>query len=267
MDWQFLVDWWDSQTPLGIDVGQIISIAIIALIALILERAITRHLKKFARKAHLAPHVTNTVALTFRILILIGAAVSVGKASGLTTEWFLALSALGGAAVGFASSQTIGNFIAGLYLLSARPFKVGDYVRIGTVEGIVQEINISYTKILTAGNNVALIINLQILNRDVINYLYETDEHGTLYCYTFEIGFDHSVSAAKIAQVFNRVFDSHGQELPRKPSYALIRSGAFERVYLIYICVKDPETIFDLRPRIAEEVFRQWDDERAKEKK
>ncbi len=81
----------------------------------------------------------------------------------------------------------------GLYLLATRPFKVCDYVRLGTVEGIVQEITINYTKLFTIANNVVSIINLQILQRDMVNYLYETDKANP-YCYTFEIGFDHSVS-------------------------------------------------------------------------
>jgi hypothetical protein len=41
----------------------------------------------------------------------------------------------------------------------------------------------------------------------------------------------------------------------------LTRSGAFERVYTVYLYVEKPEEIFDLRPRIAEEVFNRWDRE------
>jgi len=52
-------------------------------------------------------------------------------------------------------------------LLAAHPFKIGDYVRIGTIEGIVQEITINYTKILTIGKDVVSVSNIQILDRDV----------------------------------------------------------------------------------------------------
>lgn len=210
--------------------------------------------------------MSNNLILTFRILILIGSVVSVIRVGGLDTQWFLAFSALGGATVGFASTQTIGNFIAGLYLLAARPFKVGDYVRLGTIEGIVQEITINYTKILTIGNNVVSLINLQILQRDITNCLYESEDATNLYCYTFEIGFDHSVSTEKTAEIFNQVFEQYRHMLPKKPSYMLTRSGAFERVYMVCLYIKKPEEIFDLRPRIAEEVFNQWDKERSKEK-
>lgn len=238
----------------------------IATIAIILERMITRYLSKFARHAKLEPNVTNSLALTFRLLILIGAVVFMIRAGGLPTEWLVTFSALGGAAVGFASTKTIGNFIAGLYLLAARPFRVGDYVRIGTVEGIVEEMSINYTKVLTIGNNVVSISNLQIMDRDITNYAYESDEQGELYCYTFEISFDHAVSSSKMADIFSEIFKQYGSKFSRQPSYMLLRSGGFERVYMIYLYVKNPEDIFALRPLIAEEVFKRWDEERTKER-
>jgi hypothetical protein len=45
----------------------------------------------------------------------------------------------------------------------------------------------------------------------------------------------------------------------QKPSYVLLRSGVLERVYMVYLYVKDPEEILTLRPRITEEVFKLWD--------
>jgi small-conductance mechanosensitive channel len=241
-------------------------VATVALAAFILERVITRYLRRFAKRARLEPNVTNSLVLTFRILILIGAVASIVRVGGLTTEWFVAFFALGGAAVGFASQQTIGNFIAGLYLLATRPFKAGDYVRVGTVEGIVQEITINYTKILTMGNNIVSLANLQILQRDITNYLYENEHAHSLYCYTFEIGFDHSVSTEKLAEIFNEVFKRHSHALPKELSYTLVRSSAFDRVYMVYLYVKNPEDIFVLKPQIAEEVFNLWDLERTKGK-
>jgi small-conductance mechanosensitive channel len=250
----------------GIDFSTIIGIIIIAAVAIILERLFTRYLSRFAKRAKLEPSVTNNLVLTFRILILISAVLAISRVGGLQPEWILSISAIGGAALGFASTKTIGNFIAGLFLLAARPFKVGDYVRIGTVEGLVQEITINYTKVLTIGNNTVSISNLQILDRDITNFTYQNTKSLSLYCYTFEIGFDHSVSAEKIAEIFNEVFERHLHTLPRKPSYMLNRSTAFDRVYVVYLYVEHPEDIFTLRPQVAEEVFKRWDMERTKGK-
>jgi small-conductance mechanosensitive channel len=250
----------------GIDLYTIIELIIIAVVAIALERLFTRYLSRFAKRAKLEPSAANNLTLTFRILILIGAVLVIGRVGGLQPEWLVSISAIGGAAVGFASTKTLGNFIAGLFLLAARPFKVGDYVRIGTVEGIVQEITTNYTKVLTISNNTVSISNLQILDRDITNYMYQSGKHFSLYCYTFEVGFDHSVSDEKLAEIFEEVFERHRHTLPRKPSYMLTRSAAFDRVYVVYLYVEHPEDIFALRPQIAEEVFKRWDMERAKAK-
>jgi len=125
----------------------------------------------------------------------------------------------------------------------------------------------NYTKVLTSGNNTVSVTNLQILDRDITNYLYESSKNYSLYCYTFEIGFDHSIPTEKLNQLFNQIFDSYSRVLPRRPTFMLIRSGAIERVYLIYLYVDKPQDIFTLRPRIADELFQRWDEERAKLKK
>ncbi len=247
----------------GVDLSTIIGIAIIAASAIVFERLFTRYLSHFAKRAKLEPGVTNNLVLTGRIVILIIALLALTRVGGLQPEWILSVSAIGGAALGFASTKTIGNFIAGLFLLAARPFKVSDYVRIGTVEGIVKEITINYTKVLTIGNNTVSISNLQILDRDITNFTFENRKNLSLYCYTFEIGFDHSVPTDKIAEIFHEVFERHLHTLPKPPSYTLNRSTALDRVYVVYLYVEHPEDIFTLRPQVAEEVFRRWDLERT----
>ena len=264
MNIQDFLNYLDQETILGIKLSTILSITIVVIIAVLLERIITRYLRRFAKQIRLAPNVANGLILTFRLLILIGVIAFLIRLGGFPAEWFVALSALGGAAVGFASSTTIGNFIAGLFLFTSRPFKVGDYVRVGTVEGIVQEITINYTKILTPGNNIVSISNLQIIGRDLTNYFYESEKNFNLYCYTFEIGFNHDVSAVTLAEIFKEVFNKYKYIFPREPSYMLVRSGAFERVYMVYLYVEHPEDIFVYRPQIAEEVFKRWDIARGK---
>jgi small-conductance mechanosensitive channel len=242
----------------GLDASTIVSLLIVAVVALVVERLITRYLSQVARRLKLEPHVTNNLVLIFRILILVFALSAMASVGKLQPELIIGFSAIGGAALGFASQKTLGNFLAGLFLLAARPFKVGDYVRLGTVEGIVREITINYTKVVTIGNNTVAVNNLQILDRDITNF-----SEGNAYCYTFELGFDHSVSSEKIAEAFNAVFNKHRAEVPKTPTYMLKESGAFERKYMIYLYVNKPEDIFKLRPQISEEIFQIWDQKKA----
>ena len=66
----------------------------------------------------------------------------------------------------------------------------------------------------------------------------------SLYCYTFEIGFDHHVLAEKLAEIFGEVFERHRHTLPKTPSYMLNHSSAFDKVYVVYLYVEHPEDIF-----------------------
>src|SRR4030067_1944386 len=246
----------------GISFSTILSIMIIAVVAVTLERLLTIYLSRLAKRAKLQRNPPNNLCLTFRILILIVAVLAISRIGGLQPEWILSISAIAGAALGFASQKTLGNFLAGLFLLAARPFKGGDYVRLGTVEGVVQEVTINYTKVLTIGNNTVSISNLQILDRDITNYTVESRRNFSLCCYTFDLGFEHSGSTDKMAAIFSEVFERVLHTLPKKPSVILTRSDSLGRVYTVYLYVEHPEDVFTLKPQISEEVFKRWDMER-----
>jgi small-conductance mechanosensitive channel len=81
--------------------------------------------------------------------------------------------ALGGAftavVVGLAAQQTLGNLIAGMLLVSARPFRVGERVRMqggglaGSIEGVVSSVGLLYT-ILTSGEDPIMVPNSVVMN-------------------------------------------------------------------------------------------------------
>jgi small-conductance mechanosensitive channel len=78
--------------------------------------------------------------------------------------------------LGLAAQQTLGNVIAGTVLLSARPFKVGDRVRLqggplaGRIEGTVSAHGLLYTTFVTADGPVlvpnSVVLNVSILSHD-----------------------------------------------------------------------------------------------------
>ncbi len=71
--------------------------------------------------------------------------------------------------VGIAAQQALGNVFAGLVLMFARPFRVGDAIRLragalgGTLDGIVTDIGITYVR-LDTGGSVMAVPNSQVLN-------------------------------------------------------------------------------------------------------
>jgi small-conductance mechanosensitive channel len=71
--------------------------------------------------------------------------------------------------VGIAAQQALGNVFAGLVLMFARPFRVGDTIRLragalgGTLDGVVTDIGITYVRLETGGSVMA-VPNSQVLN-------------------------------------------------------------------------------------------------------
>ena len=83
--------------------------------------------------------------------------------------------------VGIAAQQALSNVFAGLVLLIARPFQVGDAIRLqagalgGTIDGIVTDIGITYVRLNTDGS-VMSVPNSQVLNAVVGPIPPEPDE-------------------------------------------------------------------------------------------
>jgi small-conductance mechanosensitive channel len=61
----------------------------------------------------------------------------------------LASSAVLGVIIGFASQRTLGNFVAGLLIAMTQPVRLGDRVTYDGQDGIIEEINLTYTFIRT----------------------------------------------------------------------------------------------------------------------
>jgi len=236
----------------------VIWLIVIVVVAILVERIVSRWLNRFIVKADLPPHVGNALLLTGRFIVFIGALIVVLRLGGVSSEVIVAFSALSGAAIGFASTQTIGNILAGLYILISRPFRVGDYVKFDGVEGVVKEMTINYTKILTSANNVVCMSNRRVLDKDVVNFRFKGEE-SNLFRYGFEIIFDHSLPTEKIEEILSSVVESYAEKLLRKPEYELIKLTRLDRNYMFYIYVEHPQDIFTLQPRILTKITELWD--------
>lgn len=243
----------------------VVWVIITTIIAVVLERSITRHINRFAQKKDIAPNVKNNMILFFRLMILVGVTAAILRIGGLPTEWVLVFSAVGGTAVGFASTTTIGNLIAGLYVLITHPFKVGEYVKIGNVEGIVEEISITYTKIFTLQKTTATLSNLKVLDQEIINYKI-SDEDTETYCYSFQLGFDHKLPTETLETIFDKVIKQYEKILPKKPAYALVRLTAFERTYIFYLFIEKPYDIFAIYPMFVRDLTREVDEAKLQQK-
>ncbi|HET9846534.1 MAG TPA: mechanosensitive ion channel family protein [Nitrospira sp.] len=71
-------------------------------------------------------------------------------------------------AVGFAFKDILQNFLAGLLILWRQPFRIGDQVRTGDVEGTVEEINTRSTRIKTYDGELVTVPNMDVYSRAIL---------------------------------------------------------------------------------------------------
>jgi small-conductance mechanosensitive channel len=119
------------------------------------------------------PATAGTVGFLIRLvtlgitLLLALRVAGAGSTTILTTSTFTAV------VLGLAAQQTLGNLIAGVVLLSARPFRVGERVRLqagavgGSAEGIVSSLGLLYTT-LARGEDQIMIPNNVVLAAAVV---------------------------------------------------------------------------------------------------
>jgi len=90
---------------------------------------------------------------------------------GISLSGLLVAGGFAGIVIGFASQQTVSNFISGLILLIEQPLRIGDPITIGEVSGVVIDINILSTKIRTWDGYIVRIPNSIIFNSNITNYM------------------------------------------------------------------------------------------------
>jgi small conductance mechanosensitive channel len=161
---------WDKISDFVVAYGVKFLMAILVLIiGLWLINRFVRVLNKgFAKKdldETLRPFIANLIAWTLRILLI----VSVASMIGIQTTSFIAVIGAAGLAIGLALQGTLANFAGGFLILVFKPFKAGDLIDAQGYLGVVEEIQIFVTKILTPGNRLVIIPNGILSNGSIKN--------------------------------------------------------------------------------------------------
>jgi MscS family membrane protein len=114
---------------------------------------------------HLVPFVRKSL----RVFIVILAAIMVIQNLGYSTSGLLASLGIGGMALAFASKDALANIFGSLMIIFDRPFKLGDHVLAGTMEGVVEEVGFRSTKIRTPARTLISVPNSIIANMPLDN--------------------------------------------------------------------------------------------------
>ncbi|MGH2838731.1 MAG: mechanosensitive ion channel domain-containing protein [Thermoleophilaceae bacterium] len=156
----------------GVDMPvRIASVVALVILGWALARDVGRAIGPVLFK-RLDPGTAGTLGFLIRLFTVAFAILLALRIAGLKPETLAVGGALTAVLFGLAAQQTIGNLIAGTVLLSARPFRIGDRIRLhsgataGAIEGTVAGLGLLYT-ILRRGKDPIMVPNAVVLNSAV----------------------------------------------------------------------------------------------------
>ena len=150
---------------------KIVAAIIILLISFRIVTLISRRIeKKLEKSGKFDKTIIQTLFYAGRIVVKIVIATCLVGWLGVDTTGIAALIASLGVGIGLAVNGALSNFAGGILLLVTRPFKVGDYIAAQGSEGIVEDIRIISTKIVTLDNKVVHLPNGALSSGNIVNY-------------------------------------------------------------------------------------------------
>ena len=132
----------------------------------LLKKALTKLLDKRNAESTLKGFLTSLVDVLMKVMLIIMAMDIIG----IKATSFIAVLGAAGLAIGMALQGTLQNFAGGVIILLLRPFKVGDYIEVGSFKGYVKEIRIFHTLIRPFNGRIIIVPNSELATKSLINH-------------------------------------------------------------------------------------------------
>ncbi|UCD96844.1 MAG: mechanosensitive ion channel [Candidatus Bathyarchaeota archaeon] len=134
-------------------------------------RVSVREIRSLAERKKLQDHLAYTLTRITKwasiavvlLAILAQWGVTLGVIAGV-------LAIFGGTIIGFAAVNTLGNALAGLIVMTSKPFEVGDRIFFNNQFADVVTIDVIYTKMRTLDNVLVSVPNQELLKSEIDNY-------------------------------------------------------------------------------------------------
>ena len=134
--------------------------------------------------------VKRSTVIFLRIIVAVIALEQIG----FNVNSFITAIGAAGITAGLGLQNSIAQLAGGVQILFNKPFKSGDYVEIGNVQGKVREIRFMYTTLVTNDNKLVVVPNQNITTSTLINY---TARDKLRLDLTYTISYDDDIEKAK----------------------------------------------------------------------
>lgn len=162
--------------------------------------------------------INRSVVIFLRIIVAVIALEQIG----FNVNSFITALGAAGITAGLGLQNSIAQLAGGIQILFNKPFKSGDYIELGNVQGKVREIRFMYTTLVTNDNKVVVIPNQNITTSNLINY---TARDKIRLDLTYTISYDDDIEKAK--KVLGKVAQDNPLVLKNPPySVGVSKHGA-----------------------------------------
>ena len=157
----------------GFTVAKLLTVILMVLIGLALVKVLMRLIDKLFQKLRVSVTLLGILRAVIKVLLYFLLVVTVLHFLGIPVTSLIAAMSVVGVALSLGLQNFLGNVVGGVQMLVSQPFEVGDFVEAGGCSGVVQEIGLFYTKILTPDNKLVQEPNSAVVAANIINYTAE----------------------------------------------------------------------------------------------
>jgi len=228
---------------------QILAAIIIMVLGLIVARKISNFLENFMVKKGLDVTLSHFTASFLKIVILTFAAIiALGKLGISVTPFVAAIGALSLGA-GLALQGLLSNYGAGVSIIVARPFIVGDTISVQGVTGVVKEVKLAYT-VLTNEDEVTITIP----NKHIVGEIIHNSKANSII--EMSVGIAYGSDTDKAVDVISAAILATSGVISEKPPQVGIDNFGDSSIDIGLRYWVPTEAMFETKYRVNQAIFR-----------
>ena len=189
------------------------------ILGLIILKIVRGIVVRTTMKSRLDKSAATFIISIVTVVLYIALVIVVVSALGFSTAGIIAAFSAIALAVALALQDSLASLANGIIIIFTKPFKKGDYVEINGKDGLVQDIRLFNTKIVTYNNEEILIPNNQILGSTLINY-----STMSLRRVVIEVPIPYSAELSEVKEILLSTLNSH-QDVVKTPAPAVVLDG------------------------------------------
>ncbi len=198
---------------------------ITSLVAIIIFWIVYRVIRHFARKGlekSFQKRTTDVVLKAISYCFYVVIVMYVLGLFGIKLSAIWGAAGIAGVAVGFAAQTSVSNLISGIFVLTEKTMKVGDFIEVNGISGTIDSVGLLAVKIHTLDNQLVRIPNSTIINTNLMNY---SSFGYRRFSFPLEVAYESDLE--KALEVIKKIPEYCPTVIKDKPEYspAAVYSG------------------------------------------